>query len=232
MSTIRILVADNHPVVSEGVALVLGQSPDIEVVGLASGGHEAVRLTRELLPDVLLLDYRMPDMEAPGVIQRLKADGATTAILILTNYEQASIAKHCLSQGALGFVAKSASNQELLDAIHAVAQGRSYLSSTLAASVSAGNGAQGLDNLSARELELLRLMGEGFSLQEAAHKMHVTESTVSTYRQRLMKKLSLRNTAEIIRFAVQQGLLDGLEPPAIAASQRTPPAPPHAPPHA
>jgi DNA-binding NarL/FixJ family response regulator len=211
MSDIRVLLADDHVVMREGLAVILERAEGIDIVAQADGGQEAVRLAAEHSPDVLVLDYSMPDLDAPAVMSRLKADGCTTRILILSNYEQPHYASQCLSSGALGYVAKSVAFQELVDAIHAVHAGETFLSRLLApkmaASIGAGGTHKGLESLSAREFELMRHVGSGLSLQEAAQRMHVTESTVSTYRQRLMKKLGLRNTAEIIRFAVENELV-------------------------
>lgn len=212
MNDIKVLLADDHVVMREGLAAIIDGQDGIVVVAQADGGHSAVTLTEELHPDVLVLDFSMPDLQGPAVLTRLKAAGSTTRTLVLSTHESINYATKAMSAGALGYVVKSAALQELVEAIVTVNGGGHYVSRSLGSQVAqtlgAKAGPQGIDGLSQREFELLGHVGRGLSLQEAAQAMHVTESTASTYRSRLMKKLNLRNTAEIIRFAIENGVVD------------------------
>ena len=210
MTDIRVLLADDHIMMREGLANIIDASDGIDVVGQADGGHTALQLTEELKPDVLVLDYSMPDLQGASVLGRLKATGSTTRTLVLSTHDSIHYATKALSAGALGYVIKSGALHELVEAIRIVNDGGRYISRALDSQVAEKIGATGrpvsVDSLSQREFELLGHLGRGLSLQEAARTMHVTESTASTYRARLMKKLHLRNTAEIIRFAIENDI--------------------------
>lgn len=209
---IRVLLADDHIVMRQGLAMILSDAEGIEVVGQADGGRAALALVAQLAPDVLVLDYSMKDLQGPEVLASLRQGGSPVAVLMLSNYEQMAYARQAMAGGAKGYVVKSAAAPELVDAIRAVHRGEQYLSQSLVPQLTAALGGsarpQGLDALSAREFELIRHIGRGRSLLEASQEMDVGESTAATYRQRIMKKLDLRSTAEIIKFAVEHKLAD------------------------
>lgn len=205
---IRVVLADDHVMMREGLASIVDGQRGIRVVAQADGGHSAVRLTEEHQPDVLVLDYSMPDLQGPAVLGQLRAAGCSTRCLVLSTHESVPYATQSLSAGAQGYVVKSAAVEELVDAILRVQSGQRYLSRSLEGRMAANLVARpkGLDDLSTREFELLGQLGHARSLQEAAAIMRVSGSTASTYRARLMKKLGLRSTAEIIRFALENDI--------------------------
>ena len=209
-AAISVLLADDHEMLRESLAAKLDERDGLTVVGQANGGHEAVRLSEELAPDVLVLDFGMKDLNGAGVILKLKALGSPTRIVILSHHESIHYAIKTLDAGALGYVIKTSGLDELDVAIRKVAAGDRYICRSLddavADSIGITRGKNGIDGLSQREFELLVRMGDGMTIQDAASQMHVSESTASTYRARLMKKLSLKSTAEIIRFAIEHNV--------------------------
>jgi len=211
MAEIRVVLVDDHQMVRQGLAQVLEESQGIKVVGQAGGGLDAIAVVGELHPAVVVLDYGLPDLDGPGVTQRLRKEHPDVRIVILTVHDNIHYVLKSMDAGAQGFVVKSDATEELVKAIHQVAEGKSYISPRLSEKVAQHlRGPKGkhvgLDKLSQREFELLRLMGRGMSLQECAGQMRISESTASTYRARLMTKLELGNTAQIIRFAIENGI--------------------------
>jgi DNA-binding NarL/FixJ family response regulator len=211
VNDIRVLLADDHVMMREGLASIIDAADGITVVGQADGGVAALAGVETHSPDVLVLDYSMPDLDGPAVMNQLSAAGSRTRVLFLTTHENIHYAHKAMAAGALGFMVKSGALQELVGAIRTVHNGGRYVSHALdeqmADQLGQGNMAEPtVDRLSQREFQLLGHLGQGRSLQEAAQAMHVTESTASTYRSRLMKKLQLQNTAQIIRFAIENGI--------------------------
>ena len=211
VNDIRVLLVDDHVMMREGLATIIAAADGITVVGQADGGIAALAGVDEHKPDVLVLDYSMPDLDGPAVMSQLTANGSQTRVLFLTTHENIHYAHKAMAAGALGFVVKSGALHELVGAIRTVNEGGRYVSSALDEQLSQQLGQGELteptaDRLSQREFQLLGHLGQGHSLQEAAEVMKVTESTASTYRARLMKKLQLKNTAQIIRFAIENGI--------------------------
>ncbi|MFT7462961.1 MAG: two-component system invasion response regulator UvrY [Pseudohongiellaceae bacterium] len=211
VNDIRVILADDHVMMREGLAIIIAAAEAITVVAQADGGVSALAQVEEHKPDVLVLDYSMPDLDGPAVMHQLTANGSRTRVLFLTTHENVHYAHKALAAGALGFVVKSGAIHELVNAIRTVHAGQRYVSPTLDAQLTQTIGQGELveptaDRLSQREFQLLGHLGQGRSLQEAAVLMQVTESTASTYRARLMKKLNLQNTAQIIRFAIENGI--------------------------
>lgn len=214
MSTerIRAVLADDHTMVREALAQILAESGGIEVVGQAGDGEQALEITKREEPDVLILDYSMPGTPALEVIEKVVRDHPAVKVLVLTVHESIHYAVRVLEQGAQGFVLKSAAANELLEAVAAVGQGEIYVSPRVSQRVinqlrRPRADRVGLELLSAREFELLRVLGAGMSLKECANHLNVSTSTASTYRSRLMEKLKLRTTAEIIRFALENDIV-------------------------
>lgn len=211
VNPIRVLLADDHIMMREGLASIIEMSEGLEVVGQTNGGLATLEAVERLSPDVVVLDYSMPDLDGPDVMNKLREAGSTARVLFLTTHENIHYAHKAMAAGALGFVVKSGALDELVTAIRTVHEGGHYISAALNEQMAEQLGQGGLaepsvDRLSQREFQLLSHMGQGRSLQEAAQAMHVTESTASTYRARLMKKLQLKNTAQIIRFAIENGI--------------------------
>ncbi len=208
---VRVLLADDHPVVREGMARILDESEGIAIVGQAGCGKDAIRLVGELQPDVLLLDFSLPDLDGTAVTLKLNEQYPDVRVLILTMHENIHYVLKALEAGAAGYLVKSDAPEELIKAIGVVHRGASYITPRLAESVAEHlrkpRGSRvGLAKLSAREFELLRCLVRGLNLQQAAEHMIVSESTVSTYRHRLLTKLEVENNAQLIRFALDHGI--------------------------
>ncbi len=209
--TIPVLLADDHPVVRNGLAHVLEATDDIRVVGHAGGGREAIEQTRTLKPTVVVLDYRMPDMDGTQVVAKLKAQHPRVAVIIFTMYESVHYATQALKAGAKGFVVKGDELDEVIEAIRIVGRGGSYITPRLNDPIARqlhrfGEERDGVALLSQREFELVRCRVRGMTLKESAGHMHVSESTASTYQQRTLEKLDLKNVAQLIRYALDHGI--------------------------
>lgn len=209
---IRILVVDDHLIVREGVAKLLALEHDIEVIGQAASGHEAVRLCREHEPDVVVLDYGLPDLDGLETTRQIKELGNATRILILTMYTSEEYALRLLQTGASGYVIKGAPAEELLTAVRKVARGGRYVTPDVADRMleRIGQPTQEVPeaSLSDREMQVLIQIASGSSTKEIARFLSLSISTVETYRTRLMDKLNLRSTADLTRFAIRRGLID------------------------
>jgi DNA-binding NarL/FixJ family response regulator len=210
--SIRVVLADDHAMVREALAQILEESGSIKVVAQAADGgqvHEAVLQTR---PDLLVLDYSMPNFNAPSAIESLLRRYPGMKILLLTVHENIHYAVKVLESGAHGYVVKSAAVGELVDAIKAVADGEIYISAKVSQRVihhlrRPKKDRVGLEALSQREFDLLRVLGAGMSLKEAARHLNISTSSASTYRTRLLEKLNLHSTAEVIRFALENDVV-------------------------
>ncbi len=209
---VRVVLADDHSMVRQALAQVLEETSDrIQVVGQASNGIEALRVAEESRPDVLIVDYTMPELDGPGVIRAVRERGIAVKLLVLTVHEDIHYAVTILERGADGFVVKSAAVEELVTAIDSVCGGSTYISPKVAKQVQeqldrVRRKRSGLNALSPREFDVLRAFGCGLSVSECATQMEITRPTVATYRTRLMTKLGLKSTTEIIRFAIEHGL--------------------------
>jgi DNA-binding NarL/FixJ family response regulator len=209
---IRVLLADDHAMVREALAQILEESGSIHVVGQAASGPATVELTGKTQPDVIVLDYTMPDLDAPATIQLLLRRWPNLKILVLTVHENIHYAVKVLESGAHGYVVKSAAVGELVEAIKDVSSGEIYISPKVSQRViqhlrRPKKERVGLEALSQREFELLRVLGAGMGLKEAAKHLKISTSSASTYRTRLMEKLNLHSTAEIIRFALENDVV-------------------------
>lgn len=209
---IRVLVVDDHEVVRAGIGRIVAAEPDLQVVGQTGSGHEAVRLCRELRPDVVLLDFSLPDLDGLEVTRQIVAPRPCSKVLILTMYGSEEYAYRLLRAGASGFVLKGAPAEELLLALRTVVREGHYVTPSVASRLVAriGQRAEDLPEsvLSDREMQVLVRLASGMTTREAAEDLHLSASTVETYRARLLEKLNLRNTAEMTRFAIRRGLVD------------------------
>jgi DNA-binding NarL/FixJ family response regulator len=209
---IRVVLADDHAMVREGLAQVLQESGSVRVVGQAANGVEALEIAAKTQPDVMVLDYSMPWLDAAEAIAALRQRWPDLKILILTVHENIHYAVKVLESGAHGYVVKSAAALELVEAIQAVSAGEVYISPKVSQRViqhlrRPKRDRVGLEALSHREFELLRVLGSGMSLKECARHLHISTSSASTYRARLMEKLHLHGTAEVIRFALENDIV-------------------------
>jgi DNA-binding NarL/FixJ family response regulator len=207
--SVRVLLADDHQMVREGMRLLLSLEDDIEVVGEAGDGTTAVRMTQELQPDILVLDFLLPDFDGAEVLRRVRAQFPETRILFVTGSLQADTVRHALGCGAEGYVLKQSGSDELLIALRSVMQGVEYVSPAIATAFElppdAGSTTQ--EELTPREIEILTHIAAGERNQEIADKLHISLPTVRKHRENLMRKLDLHNAAELTAFAIKQGML-------------------------
>ncbi|WP_438485472.1 response regulator transcription factor [Streptomyces sp. S186] len=223
-TTTRVVVADDQTVVREGIVMLLGLLPGIEVVGSAADGDEAVSLVAELAPDVVLMDLRMPRCDGVEATRRIRADHPGTQVVVLTTYADDDSLFPALQAGARGYLTKDADGDEIVRAIDDVLSGEAGLSPKIqrrlleriaepaACSPQPPDGPP--DGLTAREVEVLRLVAEGQSNPEIARTLHVSTATVKTHINNLFAKAGLRDRAQAIRYAYRHGLA---EPPGASA---------------
>ena len=215
MSTIRILIAEDHRIVRDGLRMLLQGEPDFEVVAEAENGREAVARARESRPDVAILDISMPDLSGLEATRLIKAESPQTQVLILTMHESDEYFFRALEAGASGYLLKKAATQDLITAARSVARGEAFLYPSVAKKligdyvrrVEPGAEAGGYGTLSEREREVLLLLAEGLSNQEIAGRLSISQSTLQTHRAHVLDKLGLRTTADLIKYAVRHGLV-------------------------
>jgi DNA-binding NarL/FixJ family response regulator len=207
-SRVRVVLADDHTIVREGLAGLLCRNPDIEIVGTASTGAEAVLAARKLAPDVLVTDISMPDLNGIEAARAIRERDCHVAIVVLSMHSSSEHVARAFAAGANGYVLKDAASDEIVAAVRAVASGRRYLSRELGdvAPEATAQGASPLASLSARERQVLQLVVEGKSSAQIAQQIHLSPKTVETYRSRLMKKLGVADIPALVKFAVQHGV--------------------------
>jgi NarL family two-component system response regulator LiaR len=210
---IRILIADDHAIVREGLRTLITAKPGLELVGEASDGNEAVLLARSLEPDVILLDMMMPHKDGLAAIKEIKADNPEARILVLTSFSDDEKVFAAIKAGALGYLLKDSSPQQLVQAIQDVHQGQSSLHPTIALKlIRELNQPPNLpptdDPLTARELEALRLVAQGLTNQEIAEKLSISERTVGKHVSNILEKLHLANRTQAALYALRKGLAD------------------------
>lgn len=215
---IRVLLVDDHPVVRQGTRVLLLEEPDLEVVGEAADGREAVERAEELRPDVVLMDLRMPDMDGVEAVRALAARVPSARVLLLTGSGVDERTFDALEAGALGYVSKSASGAELLAALRRVARDEPSLPPELTRRLlarlgSAGDAGSELpDPLTGREEEVLVLVAEGLSNRAIAERLHVSEPTVRTHVSRILGKLGVANRVQAALWALRSGVATLREP--------------------
>ncbi|MFI6907179.1 response regulator [Nonomuraea sp. NPDC050394] len=217
MSQIRIVVADDHPVVRTGYAEMLGTQPGFTVVATAADGAEAVRLCREHAPDVVLMDVRMPGMDGIEATRRLAAAGAGPRVLILTTFDLDEYVYDALRAGASGFLLKDVTAERLFEAVRVIAAGDALLAPAVTRRLISefaqlrpqqdSSAAASLRALTPRETEVLRLLAEGLSNPEIALRLTVTEETIKTHVSRILTKLGLRDRTQAVVTAYESGLV-------------------------
>lgn len=212
-AVIRVLLADDHAVVRAGLRTLINAQPSMIVVGEADNGEKALSQAQALSPDVLVMDLSMPHVTGTQAVARLRAQGSGVRVLALTVHEERGYVTRVMQAGASGYVLKRAAADELIHAIHTVARGGIYVDPSLAGSmldvhVTTTLGAGGREHtLSARELEVLRLIAEGHTNRNIGYALGISSKTVETYKARLMEKLALKSRVDIVRFALRHGLL-------------------------
>ena len=207
VAPIRLLIADDHPVVRDGLSGMFATDPAFEVLGEAGDGAEAVRLAEALTPDVILMDLRMPGMDGLTAITELARRGVAARILVLTTYDTDSYVLPAIEAGATGYLLKDAPRAELLRAVRAAADGQSVLSPSVASRLMSRVRAPGAEPLSQRELEVLSLVAAGNTNREAAARLFISEATVKTHLLNIYAKLDVSDRAAAVAEAFNRGLL-------------------------
>jgi two-component system response regulator NreC len=209
---VRVLIVDDHAVVRSGIRLLLAQEPDIEPVGEAGSGREAIFESRSLKPDVILMDVVMPDGNGLEVIPTLLHERPEAKVLVLSMQDDPRYVREAFDAGAQGYVLKEAADVEVVAAVREVARGGRYVHPELGARLISAEVAAarrvGEDPLSDREREVLRLLALGHTNQEIAQQLFISVRTAETHRAHIMQKLRLSSRAELVRYAIAQGLLE------------------------
>ena len=215
-SKIKIVIADDHAVVREGVKGILSREPDIEIVAEAGNGREALELIAKTAPDVVVMDISMPEMGGIEATKRVKEAWPNVNVLALTMHEEESYVFQLLKAGAAGYVLKRGAAEDLVQAIRSAARGEAFLYPSVARSVltdylrrlDAGEERERYDGLTDREREVLALIAEGLSNQEIGKRLFISIKTVQTHRMHIMEKLDLHNRAQLVRYAIRKGLIE------------------------
>lgn len=214
MNRVRVLLADDHKIVRDGLRLLIDGQPDMQVIGEAGNGREALLCTKTLKPDVVVMDLSMPELNGLQATAMLKAEHPQVKVVALTVHEDETYLWQLCKAGAAGYVLKRSAGDELIQAIRAVASGKLYYDSVLAGKLLAGQiahppGQLEPYRLSRREKEVLVLLAWGHSNKEIAASLTLSIKTVETYRVRIGTKLGLRSRTEIVQYALRQGWLEG-----------------------
>jgi len=214
MKKIRVLLAEDHTIVRQGISALLRSEPDMEVAGEASDGLEAIELTKKLIPDVVLMDISMRNLNGLEATRKIKKLFPHTKVLILTMYDNEEWIFQILKAGASGYLIKDSAMTDLTSAIHAIHQGDSYLSPSISkkvideyirkAELGEKKGVEGL--LSAREREILQLIAEGNSIPQIASLLCISKKTVEAHKTHIMEKLNIHDKVGLIKYAIRTGL--------------------------
>jgi two-component system, NarL family, response regulator NreC len=206
--TIRIVLADDHSVIRSGLRMLLDHEDGLEVVAEASNTDEAARYVRGHRPDVLILDLNMPGESGLDLIPRVQTEMPDTAIVVLTMQRDPAFARQALRAGALGYVIKDAADGELVDAVRAAARGQQYINPQLGARLASMPTDRRPGDLSDRELEIVRLIALGHTNPEIAGRLFLSIRTIEAHRSHIQQKLAVSTRAELVRFALDNGLVD------------------------
>ncbi|MBK9165911.1 MAG: response regulator transcription factor [Bryobacterales bacterium] len=209
MKKIKILLADDHTLVRRGFAMIVGAQPDMEVVGEARNGREAVELSRSLHPDVVVMDVTMPELNGIEGTRRIGDECPRTRVLAVSMHRDATYVREILRAGARGYLVKDADDDALIEAIRAIARGEGYLSPAVSEAVLSDyrkHVVHPVDLLTSREREVLLMIAEGKTNKEIANLLRLSVYTVEAHRGKIMEKLNLHSTGDIVRFAIRNGL--------------------------
>jgi len=211
--TIRILLADDHSLVREGLRMILESGQDIQVVGEAEGGRTAVDLATDLKPDLVIMDISMKDLNGIEATRQIRMSCPATRVIGLSMHTDDRNVLRMIEAGASGYLLKSSAAEELVRAVHAVANGHDYLSPDIAGVLVEGyvhrlspSDSPAYAALSLREREVLQLLAEGMTSKEIASRLRISTATVETHRRNVMRKLNIHSIAELTKFAIRQGL--------------------------
>ena len=205
----RILIADDHLIVVEGLKRLLGD--EFKLVGVAENGREMLSAAKELRPDVIVADISMPQMNGLDALARLKKEDPGVKVIFLTMHAEVAYARRALKEGACGFVLKSSASSELITAIRAALEGKTYITPALAGDVfrtlAQGGAPDPVGSLTPRQREILQLLASGLSAKEIAGVLDVSARTVEFLKYRMMESLGLANSAELVHFAIKHGIV-------------------------
>jgi DNA-binding NarL/FixJ family response regulator len=209
---VSVMLADDHAVVRDGLRALLEGGNDLQVVGVAGNGREAVAEALRLRPDIVIMDIAMPELDGVEATRRIVERSPETRVLILSMYLSAEHIYRALQAGAQGYVLKESAGEEVVDAIRALRAGKRYLSHRITETViddylREGTNVSPLDSLSLRERDVLQLVVEGRTNAAIAQALSLSPKTVETYRARIMKKLKVRDTVELVKFSMRHGLI-------------------------
>lgn len=211
---IRLLLVDDHEIVRAGIRMLFLAEEDMEIVGEVSSGHEALEAVRELKPDVVIMDVAMPGMSGIEATRQVKEASPDTAVLALTMYEDEQYFFEMLNAGASGYIPKRAAPDDLVSAIRVISQGNVFLYATLAkflmkdmAERSDSTSTSVADELTPREREVLTYIAEGYTNREIAEALSISVKTVDRHRENIMQKLNLHNRVELVKYAIEKGLI-------------------------
>lgn len=209
---IKIVIADDHPIVREGLRRVIDEVGDIEVIGEAANGHEVLECVQKGGMDMLLLDLSMPDLSGVELIRRLKDEWPKLPILVLTMHEEEQYAVRTIRAGASGYLTKDNASKDLVNAIRLVASGRLYISPSvaerLALDAMTSQDRKPHSRLSDREFEVFQHLVHGRSITHIAELLHLSAKTISTHKVRILQKMNLHSLADLVRYAVDNALMD------------------------
>lgn len=209
---IRLVIADDHPVVRDGLRGMFAGVPDVEVVGEAADGAEAVAVTERTNPDVVLLDLRMPVLDGVAAIKRLREAGVSARVLVVTTYDTDADVLPAIEAGATGYLLKDAPREELLRAVRAAARGQSVLAPAVANVLMSHLRAPAHESLTPREIDVLTLIARGASNRDAAARLFVSEATVKTHLLHIYAKLGVNDRAAAVAIAVERGFVKPSQP--------------------
>jgi DNA-binding NarL/FixJ family response regulator len=213
---IRIVIADDHAIVREGLKRIVSEADDMQVLAEAADGTEVMQRVRELEFDVLVLDLSMPGRSGMELIKLAKAERPRLRILVLSMHQELQYAVRAIKSGASGYLTKESAPAQLVQALRKIAAGGAYISAEVAEQLALGampgGPAASHESLSAREFEVFRLLAGGMSVTHIAGRLNLSVKTVSTHKANLMQKMSLHNQSELLRYAIQHGLAEPLDP--------------------
>jgi DNA-binding NarL/FixJ family response regulator len=208
---IRILLADDHAMVRQGFRMILSSQPDMQIIGEAGNGREAVEMSEKLLPDVIVMDVAMPELNGIEATRKIMAALPRSRILALSMHKDSVYVREILRAGARGYLLKDSIDSDLLAAVRSVAKGEGYLSPAVSDAVLTDyrkHVTAPLDLLTSREREVLQMIAVGKTNKDIANELKLSVYTVDAHRGRIMEKLNLHSTGELVRFALRNGLID------------------------
>jgi DNA-binding NarL/FixJ family response regulator len=211
--SLRILIADDHQMLRDGLRAILEKQKNVEVIGEAGDGRTAVEMARALVPDVVVMDISMPDLNGVEATRQIKAENPAVKVIALSRHSDAQYVRRMLEAGASGYVLKSGAYDELHRAVEAVSEGNHYLSPRITGVVidahfhaASEPQSSGSEALGPREREIVQLLAEGHTSPEIARRLHISTRTVEGHRQNITRKLNVHSVAELTKYAIREGL--------------------------